>query len=157
MGETVTVEPNLEQGDIPKPKEGEAIAYVDGSYNAETCFYACGIVFFCNNEEEHYKEKGKDTELAQMRNVAGEILGAQRAMELAVKKGLNKLTIFHDYQGIASWCLGEWKTNREGTRAYKEYYDSIQGKLEVVFCKVKGHSGNTWNDLADELAKELIF
>lgn len=155
--ENKEAEPDLASTSIPEPEEGEAIAYVDGSYNAETKLYACGIVFFCDNREEHYNESGNDEELAQMRNVAGELLGAQRAMELAVKRGLNKLTLYHDYQGIASWCLGEWKTNKEGTRAYKEFYDSMQGKLEVVFCKVKGHSGNTWNDLADELAKELIF
>lgn len=144
-------------GGMPELREGEAAAYVDGSYNVKTGLYACGVVFFCGGKEEHYNEKGEDAELARMRNVAGEILGAQRAMEMAVQKGVERLVIYHDYQGIASWCLGEWKTNREGTRAYKEYYDSLKGKLQINFCKVKGHSGNTWNDLADELAKELIF
>lgn len=157
MGENPVGGPATETEDTPCPKEGEGIAYVDGSYNTETGCYACGIVFFCENGEEHYNEKGMDIELAGMRNVAGELLGARRAMEMAIKRGLKKLIIYHDYQGIASWCLGEWKTNKEGTRAYKEYYDSIQGKLDVAFCKVKGHSGDTWNDLADQLAKELIF
>lgn len=157
MGENPVGGPATETEDTPCPKEGEGIAYVDGSYNTETGYYACGIVFFCENGEEHYNEKGMDIELAGMRNVAGELLGARRAMEMAIKRGLKKLIIYHDYQGIASWCLGEWKTNKEGTRAYKEYYDSIQGKLDVAFCKVKGHSGDTWNDLADQLAKELIF
>lgn len=65
-----------------------------------------------------------------------------------------KIYIYHDYQGIASWCLGEWKTNKEGTRQYKEYYDSVKDSIEIVFCKVKGHSGDTWKHLADELAKQ---
>lgn len=155
--ESVREKREEEPGAMPELGEGEAAAYVDGSYNAETGLYACGVVFFCGGREERYNERGEDEELAGMRNVAGEILGAQRAMEMAVQKGVKRLVIYHDYQGIASWCLGEWKTNREGTRAYKEYYDSIQGKLEVNFCKVKGHSGDVWNDLADELAKQLIF
>ena len=88
---------------------------------------------------------------------AGEILGSQLAMELAVKRGIRKIKIYHDYQGIASWCLGEWKTNKEGTKAYKKYYDSVQDKLQVTFVKVKGHSGDHYNDMADELAKSVIF
>lgn len=137
--------------------EDTAVAYVDGSYNAATGEYSCGVVFLYEGEEETMAQKGEDEELAQMRNVAGEILGSQLAMELAVKRGIRKIKIYHDYQGIASWCLGEWKTNKEGTKAYKKYYDSVQDKLQVTFVKVKGHSGDHYNDMADELAKSVIF
>jgi len=136
--------------------EDEAIAYVDGSYNVETGEYSAGVVFFYNGEELRISRKGEDVELASMRNVAGEILGAEIAMKEAVERGIKKLTIVHDYQGIASWCLGEWKTNKEGTKAYKEYFDSLNGCINIQFQKVKGHSGDTWNDLADELAKEAL-
>lgn len=137
--------------------DGEALAYVDGSYNVETEEYSCGIVFFFEGKEKHISKKGESEELAAMRNVAGEILGARLAMEEAIQCGARKLTIVHDYQGIASWCTGEWKTNKEGTKAYKAYFDSIQDKIEIQFEKVKGHSGDTYNDLADELAKSVIF
>ncbi len=136
---------------------GEAVAYVDGSYNVKTGEYSCGIVFFFGGEELHLSRKGESEELAEMRNVAGEILGAEIAMKEAVKRGAEKLIIYHDYQGISSWCLGEWKTNKEGTKAYKAFFDSLQGTLDVSFRKVKGHSGDKWNDLADELAKSEIF
>lgn len=138
-------------------KQTEAVAYVDGSYNAATGEYSCGVVFFCDGKEAHISKKGEDKEMASMRNVAGEILGARLAMEEAVRRGVNKLTIYHDYQGISSWCLGQWKTNKEGTRAYKAYYDSLKDILAVSFQKVKGHSGDKWNDLADELARSVIF
>ena len=134
-----------------------AVAYVDGSYNVTTGEYSCGVVFLYEGKEETMAQKGEDEELAQMRNVAGEILGSQLAMELAVRRGIRKIKIYHDYQGIASWCLGEWKTNKEGTKAYKRYYDSVQDKLQVTFVKVKGHSGDHYNDMADELAKSVIF
>ena len=140
-----------------QPDEDTAVAYVDGSYNVATGEYSCGVVFLYEGKEETMAQKGEDEELAQMRNVAGEILGSQLAMELAVKRGIRKIKIYHDYQGIASWCLGEWKTNKEGTKAYKKYYDSVQGKLQVTFVKVKGHSGDHYNDMADELAKSVIF
>ena len=140
-----------------QPDEDTAVAYVDGSYNVATGEYSCGVVFLYEGKEETMAQKGEDEELAQMRNVAGEILGSQLAMELAVKRGIRKIKIYHDYQGIASWCLGEWKTNNEGTKAYKKYYDSVQDKLQVTFVKVKGHSGDHYNDMADELAKSVIF
>lgn len=136
---------------------GGAAAYVDGSYNVATGEYSCGVVFLYEGEEIHIAQKGTSEELASMRNVAGEIMGAELAMRKAVEMGISSLNIYHDYQGIASWCLGEWKTNKEGTRAYKEYYDSIRQELKIRFVKVKGHSGDKYNDLADELAKSVIF
>lgn len=51
--------------------EDEALAYVDGSYNVETGEYSCGVVFFFEGEKTEYCEKGTDSELAAMRNVAG--------------------------------------------------------------------------------------
>lgn len=145
--------------DVEFPVTGKktAVAYVDGSYNVATGEYGCGIVLFYEGEEIHLAKKGQDEELAQMRNVAGEILGAELAMKEALERGAETLTIYHDYQGIASWCLGEWKTNKEGTIAYKAYFDSIKNKIQISFKKVKGHSGDKWNDLADELAKSMIF
>lgn len=140
--------------DLP---DGSAAAYVDGSYNAATGEYGCGVVFLSDGEEVHLSKKGSDAELAAMRNVAGEILGAELAMRRAVELGFRRLSIYHDYQGIASWCLGEWKTNKEGTRAYKEYFDSIRDVLDIRFVKVKGHSGDQYNDMADQLAKQACF
>ena len=92
-----------------------------------------------------------------MRNVAGEIFGSMAAMEYAVNHGITNLSIYYDYMGISKWCTGEWKTNKEGTKAYKAYFDSLKDKLIIHFQKVKGHSGDEYNDLADELAKSVIF
>lgn len=137
-------------------KADEAVAYVDGSFNAESGEYGLGVALFAKGEEIRFSEKGLDESLASMRNVAGEIKAAQKAMEEAIKLGIKELTIYHDYEGIAKWCLGEWKTNKEGTIAYKAFFDSIKDKLNVKFVKVKGHSGDKYNDLADKLAKSAI-
>lgn len=148
----------LVEDSMPEVKKpGTAIAYVDGSYNNDTGEYSCGVVFLTDTDELHIARKGESEELAAMRNVAGEILGAELAMKQAVELGIRKLSIYHDYEGIASWCLGKWKTNKEGTKAYKAYFDSIRDKMEIEFVKVKGHSGDKYNDLADELAKSVIF
>ena len=131
-----------------------AIAYVDGSYNISTGTFGYGIVFFFDDDEIHLKEGFNNPELASMRNVAGEIKGSEVAIKYAISKGIKAIKIYHDYEGIAKWCTGEWKANKEGTIAYKKFYDSIKEKIHVEFVKVKGHSGDKYNDVADMLAKQ---
>ncbi len=134
----------------------EVVAYVDGSYNVVTNEFAYGAVIFHNGEEIHLSKKYDDVDLATMRNVAGEIYGSMAAMKYAYENGVKRLTIYHDYEGIAKWCQGLWKTNKEGTINYKKYYDAASKKVEISFVKVKGHSGNKYNDLADKLAKKAL-
>ncbi len=133
-----------------------AIAYVDGSYNVATGEYAYGMLIFHAGKLYEECKSFDDPEMSSMRNVAGEIQGAARAMAYSVENGIDSLDIYYDYAGIEKWALGEWKTNKEGTRTYKEYYVSICDKLKVHFHKVKGHSGDMGNDRADELAKSAL-
>lgn len=134
--------------------DNTAIAYVDGSYNISTCEYGYGVVFFYNGEEIHLKKGFPKDDLATMRNVAGEIKGSEAAISYAVSKHISSIKIYHDYEGISKWCTGEWKANKEGTIAYKDFYNNAKKHLKIEFVKVKGHSGDTYNDIADRLAKE---
>ncbi len=148
---------NPEKLDIEALDEISAIAYVDGSYNVSTKEFSYGVVFIAKGKEIEFSQKGENEELALMRNVAGEIKGAEAAMRYALENQYKKLTIYHDYEGISKWCQGAWKTNKEGTIAYKRYYDSIKRDLEIQFVKVKGHSNDKYNDRADALAKREIM
>lgn len=134
----------------------DAVFYVDGSYNIKTKEFSYGVVLLKNDAEEHFNKKFDDKELATMRNVAGEIMGSWFALEYAMKNGYKNIAIYFDYEGIEKWALGLWKANKDGTIAYKKYYDSIKNDLNVKFVKVKGHSGDKYNDVADKLAKEAI-
>ena len=136
--------------------ENVLIAYVDGSYNSSNKEFSYGMVLIHGTEEATFYQKFVNEELASMRNVAGEIKGAEAAMRYAVEKGFGKLYIYHDYEGIARWCQGVWKTNKEGTKAYKEYFDSIKDRLDVVFVKVAAHTGDKYNEMADKLAKQAL-
>ena len=49
-----------------------------------------------------------------------------------------------------------WKANKEGTKLYRDFYNSISKKLKVDFIKVKAHSGDKYNEEADKLAKEAL-
>lgn len=142
------------------PKEDaslcEAVAYTDGSFLLSENKYSFGVVFFKGDEKLEFSKSFEDADMAQMRNVAGEISGAAFAMDYCLKNNISSLEIRYDYEGVEKWCTGEWQTNRQGTTEYAEFYNKIKNKLHVVFTKVKGHSGDKYNDRADALAKAAL-
>lgn len=142
----------IEEEKKESAEKDELVVYVDGSYRNKDKSHSYGVYMF--NDEEEYTYSKRFFKDSEMRNVSGEIKGAMRAMEEAVKLGKKKIYLHYDYEGIRSWALGFWKTNKEGTIYYKNFYDSIMDKLEVKFIKVEAHSGVKYNELVDKLAKE---
>lgn len=141
---------------MPASRNGAVTAYVDGSYNIKTKEFSYGAVIFHNGREITMSEAFDDPENAAMRNVAGEIRGAAAVMLWCIENNIKKLDLYYDYEGIEKWCTGEWRANKSGTIAYKKQYDWIKERLDVKFIKVKGHSGNKYNDMADRLAKNAV-
>lgn len=139
---------------------GIAKAYVDGSYDHSTKRYAGGAVILIGEEEIHINEAGDDTELATMRNVAGELLGAIRAMEWVYNHkdamGIEKLILYHDYEGIAKWATKGWQAKKKGTQQYVTLFNKYSTSYPIEFVKVLAHSGDYYNELADQLAKKAL-
>lgn len=150
------IEKEIEEFEEEVILEGEMLAYVDGSFSLEHMVYSYGVVIITKDGMETFKGMEDDPVLVKMRNVSGELKGAMVAMDIAIDKNYQKLSLHYDYAGIEKWAIGEWKTNKTGTKSYKEYYDSIKDKLDVRFVKVKAHSGVKYNEVADKLAKEAI-
>ena len=150
------IEENVEEKDMSSIKENEMIAYVDGSFDATNKIYSYGAVLFTTEGKATYSQKENDGNLVDMRNVAGEIRGAMVAMKEAISRGKDTLYLHYDYMGIEKWAKGEWKANKYGTQEYRDYYNSIKNKLNVIFIKVKAHSGDKYNEEADKLAKAAL-
>ena len=135
----------------------EALAYVDGSFNISTGVYGYGGVLLCRDGSiRPLQGHGRDETLRTMRNVAGEIHGSMAAIQAAADAGIASITIFYDYMGIEMWANGQWKTNKEGTRAYKAFIEAIRSRIEIRFQKVVAHTGVRFNELVDQLAKASV-
>lgn len=140
--------------DLPK----HSYAFVDGSFNKSTNSYGYGGFLIDQQGVKHkFFGFGYDRDMAKMRNVAGEILGATAAIEKALSLGMELLTIFYDYDGIANWPTGKWKCKNPHTKRYAEFVnDAIDKGLKITFQHVKGHSGILENEEADQIAKAAV-
>lgn len=135
---------------ITEPK-----AYIDGSYNDKTGAYGFGVILIIDNKEYKFVKQFNDS-FSDTRNVAGEIKAASFIINHAYKNGIKKLHIFFDYQGIESWYTKAWKANSEIAIKYQQFADSMNGKIEIIFHKIKSHTNNKYNDMADILAKSAV-
>ena len=131
-----------------------AVAFVDGSFNTETGVYGAGVILYDPINDTLIKiEEDGSGKAASMRNVAGEILAATEAMKYCILNNISSLDIYYDYQGIESWATGDWKTNNENTRTYKELCDTLREVLTLRYHHVDGHSGVFGNEYVDRMAK----
>lgn len=135
--------------------EMEIIAYVDGSYNSTTTEFGYGVVLIDHNyEETTFNGSHIDENYSAHRNVAGEIFGSIEAIKKAIELGKSKIYLHYDYMGISEWAEGRWKTNKELTQKYKKFIDEANERIDIRFIKVKAHSNDKYNDMADKLAKD---
>ena len=136
--------------------EDEILAYVDGSYKKDTLEYGYGVVLILKDEVIELFGKGENPEVTKSRNVTGELFGSIRAIGEAIRLKKKKITVFYDYQGISSWANGEWKCNLPLTIGYRDKIKEFRKEIEILFVKVKAHSNDKYNDLADHLAKKSL-
>ncbi len=140
-----------------KIDEDGLIIYVDGSFSNEKGNFSYGLLAI-KDKKVIYEDKGVgfDKTAISLRNVSGEVLGAEKAVEYAIENKYKSVTIVFDYQGIESWALGTWKRNNDITIKYHEFMQERMKKIDIRFKKVKGHSGEKYNDRVDFLAKSAL-
>lgn len=152
-----------EQEEISYPEDALCI-YVDGSYDKKQNKYSYA---FCavKNGQKIYEESGvgEDEEAAAMRQVAGEILAAEKAIEYAIEQGEFDVVIFYDYKGIEEWANKTWRAKNKITQDYQRKIEDYRNQIDIYFVKVKAHmpkyksnSHNLYNNNADKLAKQAL-
>lgn len=129
------------------------IAYIDGSFNKAKGIVGSGGIMFLNGEEMTFSFPTRDKKYTDFWNVSGELLGAMYVMNYAVEHNIKKCSLYYDYVGIEMWATKKWKRNNVVTKEYAEFYESIAATVDVSFHKVAAHTGDTYNEIADRLAK----
>lgn len=131
-------------------------AFVDGSFNEDKGIYGYGGFLVYNGNKEVLQGTGNNLDMVTMRNVAGEILGCQAAIQRAIALNLPSITIYYDYSGIEMWAKGLWKRNKIGTQMYYSFIQEAKAKININFRHVKGHTNIEGNEDADRLAKQAV-
>lgn len=133
------------------------VVYVDGSFDVNLQKYSFGCVILL--EDGRIIERsgnGDEPELLAIRNVAGEMHGAMYAVQWALENGYSSVVLHYDYEGIEKWATGVWSAKNPHTRKYAAFMRQMQEKIEVIFQKVKAHSGDFYNEQVDKLAKKAL-
>lgn len=131
--------------------------YVDGSYNAFTKKYSYALVALKNNIVE-YIDSGVEDEDSNctIRQVAGELKAAELGVRYAISKNEKQVVIIHDYEGIAHHANGTWDRKESSSVRYYETMKDLKKSIKVIFVKVDSHTGDIFNELADEKCKEKV-
>lgn len=130
--------------------------YVDGSFDKNTGYFGYGGVVLYQGKRKSFKGGRNTKELAKMRNVAGEIIAAMQAIKIALNAEASQVIIYHDYMGIAEWALGTWQAKNKYTQEYQQFMKAKSKMVDIAFVKVPAHTGDKYNEQADELAKNGI-
>lgn len=135
------------------------ICYTDGSFSEELQRYSFGLVVLNTDKEVISTDCGRGSNPSYLQHwqVSGEILASLKAVDYAIRHNATDLEICYDYLGIEKWATGEWKGKKELTRSYASYMGDAITKVNITFKKVKAHSGDKYNDMADALASKGMY
>ena len=125
-------------------------AYVDGSWLAEAIGY--GVVILQDGLPiSELSGRVDDETLQGMRQVGGELQAVYAAVKWCRENGVQQVSVYYDYDGIEKWATGDWQAKSHATQAYAEAIRNCG--VSVYWHKVAAHSGDRWNQRADQLAK----
>lgn len=149
---------NTEQSIHKDFSESEINIYVDGSYSKNNISGGYGCVIVKNNKIIHtISNPIVINDVENLWNVAGEIEGSLAGIEWAINNKYNSVSIYYDYAGIENWANGSWEAKKDLTKYYVDKIKEYSSKIKLSFVKVKAHSGDEYNELADQLAKEASY
>ena len=130
------------------------IAYVDGSFDRVNDIYSSAAILTVNGEEVARKTSlGRI--MSSMWNIAGEICAAALAVRMAEEFMPDRLIIRYDCEAIEMWPTGKWQAKNDYARKYSEFMNRKRN-FTISYEHVKGHSGDKFNELADDIAVDAL-
>lgn len=138
--------------DASAPQQLAVRVYVDGSclMPGERVGYGAVVLLGVNPA---YECCGPVTAEQAMgtRQVAGELFAVGHALNWCKAQGYPLVDVYYDYLGIEMWATGQWKAKQPLTQRYQQFVRRLP--LRILWHKVASHTGDRWNDYADDLAK----
>lgn len=147
--------------EINNLKNGEAIAFTDGSYSKNLNKSAYGVVMFAPKKEIYCKSfsysKQSHRPVLKLCSVGAECEAVKFAIKKSIEKGMSSLSIYYDYDGIYKLISREWMANNDYTERYVDEVLEYSKEINLRFNKIKSHKGITYNELADSIAASALF
>lgn len=131
--------------------------YTDGSYNQQKQQYGYGYVVVINGVVELTRYgKGNNPRYKGSNQIPGETTAVLQGLDWINKQtqyDSHDVCIHYDYSGIERWISDDWQAKKPVATDYVSLYHKLKKDRMITFVKVKSHSGNQYNNQADQLAK----
>ena len=117
-----------------------AVAYTDGSFNAETNRPGYGAIIITQDKEYIISgiAKMNNAYHVTLRQITGEVVAVLKVLDFCKEHGIKKISICYDYAGLEYWANGTWKANNPVSQEYQQ----ILQKQEFSFLADLLHKEN---------------
>lgn len=135
------------------------VAFTDGGYDNKTGTLGYGVYILTPDSAKpiEISDIVRTGRFSQSNNVTAEVMGVTTALDWVISNEFEKVTIFHDYEGIGKWANGSWRAKSDIAKWYLKQLNEIYNEyLDISYEWVRGHSGISYNEEADRLATEAI-
>jgi len=140
-------------------KDGRIVAFTDGGWSSKEKVAGYGIYILESNGNVpiEISDVVKTDKFESSNNIAPEVMAVTTAFDWAISNQYEKITIYHDYEGIGKWGKREWLAKSEIAKWFVGRLDSLYNNvLDIEYVWVPGHSNIQYNEEADRLATEAI-
>lgn len=154
--------------DILEAKKAKSVAriFTDGACSGNPGIGGWGVVILSHKNVYKFSDFSENTTNNRM-----ELQAVISGLKFALRYKLKRVHIFSDSAYVVNaitkgwlemWSKSDWKKSDGELVKNSEYWACLLGLIknknfkEVEFFKVKGHSGNHFNEMADELAREAV-
>lgn len=128
-------------------------ADVDGAYKDGVTAYAA-VIRKDGKMIRTLTEVIKPEEVDGSHQIAGEIRGVIETLKWCKTRNIKSIRIYYDYLGLYMWATGKWKARKKVSENYVQFMKNNTIKIEWV--KIPSHSGYSWNEYTDKIAKETL-